>query len=363
MYAPSTSICARSCPAHSPLLSRRQRAPPSDAPPPYGLPARVTRSNLRPAVLCTTFFGTVWGIIAGASFIKNRRDDELPDKLNTVYLALGILYFVCAALEAFGFFAAWKSSIALIRSYFWASAGVAIIVIAAEVTRTTMHFVDKSDIKKACNDSYADDISKGILTAGTVSDYCDDRWRNATYVDIALLLLSLFVSFFFASLAASYLHQLQNPQLLRTHAATTHPTNGAGSSAYAYPLQAVDYSQQPPYPHVSPYGAAPPPPPQYGYGQPAPGYDNPHGYAQGVSDQKSPVSSPFNPPVAAGNPFADSVEHGTKEEEEELVRRSGETAEEFERRQHERDLELERRRAGESTETVTLGGRGAEGRV
>jgi hypothetical protein len=126
----------------------------------------------------------------------------VPAKVDTVYLALAILYFFAASLEAFGFFAAWKSSIKFVRSYFWAAASVALIVVAAEMTRTVVrllsffpskedrindvdmqvHFVDKEKIKAACVASYADDVSSGILTAGTVTDYCADRWRSATYV-------------------------------------------------------------------------------------------------------------------------------------------------------------------------------------
>lgn len=126
----------------------------------------------------------------------------VPAKVDTVYLALAILYFVAAGLEAFGFYAAFKSSIRFVRAYFWCSATVALIVVAAEMTRTVVcslppffpterdadgrlsqiHFVDKDEIKMACADSYADDISSGLVTAGTVSDYCASNWTSGTYV-------------------------------------------------------------------------------------------------------------------------------------------------------------------------------------
>ncbi|GAA6014143.1 hypothetical protein JCM10207_006111 [Rhodosporidiobolus poonsookiae] len=315
-----------------------QRDPPNEQPPAYTLPTRlVQRTSLRP----------VWGIIYAAATLRRRNDYDLSGSIDTIYLVLAILYFICAGLEAFGFFAAWRGSIKLVKSYFWASASVALIVTGAELLRVVTHYTEKDAIQKGCRDSYADDISKGTYTSATIEEYCSDAWRNASYVDIALLIFSFFISFLFASLAASYLHQLKNPQLLRTHAA---PINGAASNAYAYPLA--------PYPQsAAPYGAPyamPPPPPGYAPGQPLPTYDNPYGVS--ASDDKAPVTpSALGGYPAAQNPFADQVEHST------LVRREGETAEEFEQRQHEADQAAERRRAAESTETVTLGGGG--GRV
>ncbi|GAA6027886.1 hypothetical protein JCM8097_001765 [Rhodosporidiobolus ruineniae] len=329
----------------------------------------VRRANLRPAVLIVAFFSCIWGIIAGAASLR-RRDDDLPSKVNLVYLVLGILYFICSALEAFGFFAAWKSSIGLVRSYFWASASIALIVTASELLRTIIHFTEKSGIQSGCIKSYATDVAAGTYTSSAVETFCKEQWRNATYVDIALLIFSFLVAGFFASLAASYLHQLQNPQLLRTHEAAV---GGAASSQYAYPLQPYQGGAAPPYPNVNPYGTAPPHyGPSGGAGSNLPGYDNPFGVE--ADDDKTPVgggyggSGPYapppGPPPAAQNPFADSVEHNQPAE---LVRREGETAEEFEQRQHDHDVEMERTRqrfvGSESTETVTLGGRGAEGRV
>ncbi|GAA5904401.1 hypothetical protein JCM6882_008901 [Rhodosporidiobolus microsporus] len=302
----------------------------------------------------------IWGIIAGAATLRRRNEYDYPSKVDTIFLVLSILYFACAALEAFGFFAAWRQSIQLARTYFWISASVAMIVTAAELMRTVIHFTEKTGIINACIASYKSDISSGRLTQSTVDDFCHDRWRSTSYFDIGLLIFSFFVAFFFASLAASWLHQLKNPQLLRTHATQLNPA--AASNQYAYPLEPYG-SNQPGYPHsASPYGFAPPP--SYGPGGPQlPDYDNTYGAS--VSDDKTPApgsgsyAPPPGPPPAASNPFADQVEHV------ELVRREGETGEEFEQRQHDHEQEMERTRqrfAG-SMENVALGGRGAEGRV
>lgn len=143
--------------------------------------------------------------ISGAAVLRRRNgyDGFLPASLSTVYLVLAILYFFCSAIELFGVVAAWKSSIKLVRSYFYGAASVAIIVTAAEVMRLVVHYTQKSAILKACQDSYVTEVSKGTATTAEVISYCQDSWRNATYLDIALLIFSLFISFFFASLAAS----------------------------------------------------------------------------------------------------------------------------------------------------------------
>ncbi|GAA5835867.1 hypothetical protein JCM11251_007447 [Rhodosporidiobolus azoricus] len=335
------------------------RPPPTnDAPPAYTLPQSITRrANLRPAVLCITFFGCIWGIVAGAATLRRRNDYDYPIKIDTVFLVLAIIYFVCAALEAFGFFSAWRQSIAMARTYFWISVAIAFLVTAGEVMRTATHFSEKSGIINACIASYKSDISSGRLTQNTVDDFCHDRWRSSSYFNIGLLIFSLLIAFFFASLAASWLHQTKNPQLLRTHATRLNPA--AASNQYAYPLQPYGTDGQPGYPQsANPYGSAPPP--SYGPGgMQLPSYDNPYGVD--VNDDKSPApgstgyAPPPGPPPAAQNPFADQVEHV------QLVRRDGETTEEFEQRQHE--MERTRQRFAGSMENVALGGRGAEGRV
>ncbi|GAA5949935.1 hypothetical protein JCM21900_005529 [Sporobolomyces salmonicolor] len=301
----------------------------------------------------------VYGIVAGATVLHRRSDDStsIPSKLSTVYLVLAILYFLCAAIELAGFAAVWRSSIRLVRSYFWGSATVAVVVTAAEIMRVVVHFTDKGDMLKACESSYSSDISNGTTTSTDVTSYCSDTWKNNSYVDIALLLFSFFLSFFFASLTASYLHQLQNPQLLRTHAPTL-----AGSSQYApalsgsYPLQPYPSSSSavPAYPGAGLYA-----PPSYAPGQ-LPTYDNAYGVALGAEKDGSGAGEGGAEGAKGNSPFSDQVGHmqeGVPEQAMLLVRRPGEGIEEFETRQAEHDAEQERRRMGaygESTETVTL---------
>lgn len=286
---------------------------------------------MRNVVLVIAFFSAIWSIIVGASYLRSRNRDSLPASLEMPYLVLAILYFVCTAIEIFGLAAAYRASVPLVRAYFWAAATSAVIVSACEVVRTVLHFTKKGEIVAACIDSYSTDVARGTYSSSDVSSFCNDSWRNSSYVDIAILVFTFFISFFFASVAASFLHQLQHPETLRTQVAQ------AASSQYAYPLRPFDSNLPPPmYPHG---------------GQPLPSYDNPYGVS--VSEEKfsssaqptaaaasyAPPHGPPPPSNASSNPFADQVEHqGQGQGGGELVRRPGETADEFEQRQHEHDL-------------------------
>lgn len=246
-----------------------QRQSPDAPPPPYALqrflPSTTRRTNLRNVVLVIAFFsasecpfGTkerqysprhqltlvspaVWALIVGASYIRSRNRDSLPATLQLPYLVLAILYFVCTAIEIFGVAAAYRASVPLVRAYFWAAATSAVIVSACEVVRTVLHFTKKGEIVAACIDSYSTDVARGTYSSSDVSSFCNDSWRNSSYVsfllppsrgarhsqqlthnsnpsrarahtqvDIALLVFTFFISFFFASVAASFLHQLQH---------------------------------------------------------------------------------------------------------------------------------------------------------
>ena len=116
---------------------------------------------------------------------------------------------------------------------------MALIVTAAELLRLVTHFTDKSEIIATCvTNTTADDSTD---SASDIESACKAAWNNSTYWDVGLLLVSTALSFFFASLAASYLHQLLNPQSMRTHQA-----NLAPSSQYAYPLPAYPPPPGPP---------------------------------------------------------------------------------------------------------------------
>lgn len=93
--------------------------------------------------------GTVYAIFAAAAVIRRRNETDTSAKLDTVYLVMAIMYFVVSAIEWFGFAAAYKQSIRLVRYYFWSTATAALIVTAAEILRIVVHFTDK--VGRSCS--------------------------------------------------------------------------------------------------------------------------------------------------------------------------------------------------------------------
>ncbi|KAK4705507.1 hypothetical protein P7C70_g698, partial [Phenoliferia sp. Uapishka_3] len=263
-----------------------------------------------------------------------------------MYLVMAILWLFAAAVEIYGIGAVWSQRITLVRSYFYATAVAALVVTTAELLRIIVHFADKSSIISTCvadelasNDGIDDITSESVVRPGhqalalernkltvfvlsQASSYCTSSWNNGTWWDIGLLIVTALVSFFFASLVASYLHQLVNPSTLRQQTAALAP-----SSAYSYPLAPYN---GPPGGFVPPPVYAPPPGGPPGY---VPQYEG-EGYAK---DEKDPFADATTPTSAAG-PYGVSPGVGSH----------------FERREHE----------SESTDTVTLEPRREnEGRV
>ena len=172
------------------------------------------------------------------------------------------------------------------------------------------------------------DFGARLLTfpdSSELRSYCSSIWRSASYWDVGMLVVSLLLSIFFASLVASYLQQLLNPALLRQRTAHIAP-----SSQYNYPLQPY-----PPNPYGQPQQQQP-----YDQGFVPPPY-NPAGGPPGYGGNELP----FDPPKEK-DPFADGA---------------GMTSEQREQQQHEEEM---RRRAMESSESVDLTPRREnEGRV
>lgn len=70
------------------------RAPPTEAPPAYAPTTRYYRGSLRPVMFLITFFGAVYAMAVGASFIKNRNDkDNLSSEIKLSVIRLSQLRF------------------------------------------------------------------------------------------------------------------------------------------------------------------------------------------------------------------------------------------------------------------------------
>lgn len=105
----------------------------------------------------------VWSLAVGVSFLRNKRDVLNSAKLNAIYLVLAsesreldcslegadtllppVLYFCVTAIEGYGLGAVITQRIKLVRTYYYASAIAALVVVSAELLRVIVHFVDKA---------------------------------------------------------------------------------------------------------------------------------------------------------------------------------------------------------------------------
>ncbi|KAL8276624.1 hypothetical protein RQP46_010973 [Phenoliferia psychrophenolica] len=254
------------------------REAPMETPPPYAAVRYVKlRSSLRPTVLLTCAFGTT------ASSVK------------TMDIVMAALWLFAGAVELYGFGACWTQRITLVRYYFYAAGCAAIAVTVAALMRLIVHFTSKSDIIASCaTEQFASNDGFNDITMAQAQSVCSSAWNNGTWWDIALLIISGLVAFFFASLAASYLHQLLNPSTLRQQTA-----NLAPSSQYAYPLAPY---QGPPGGFVPPYSGpqfAPPPGAPPGYGGPPPQWEGEDGYGK-EKEEHNPFADATTPTTAGG---------------------------------------------------------------
>ncbi|KAG9019360.1 hypothetical protein FRB90_003464 [Tulasnella sp. 427] len=195
--------------------------PPSGAPPPYAFVARVYRRSLRPIVmgcaLIAIFWSWIWGISALLG-IKNAED------LKPINIALGVLYLTVGFIELFGFLAAMKSNIRLVRIYTYLSILAAVIVLAAESVRFSVYFTHKKSLIDNCTTDatgatvevysgfWSGRHSVDTLSAADAAEYCNDSWQRSVWSSIAWLVISTLLGWFFVSIAFSYYYQLLMPQ-------------------------------------------------------------------------------------------------------------------------------------------------------
>jgi len=249
-------------------------------------------------MLIITVFSSIWGLAIGAQFVKQHNDNNNPTKLKIIYIILAIMYFVCAAFEIFGFVAVYLQRLRLVMLYFLLSVGAAIIVTASEILRLVVHFADKSEIIAACTQDQLDQNTVGdTIDSVQANSICSSSWSRSTLWDIVFLIASACLAFLFASIAASFVHQLKNPATMRTQTAHLAP-----SAQYAYPLAPYPGGLgAQPYPGGSqPYPApayAPPPGPP-----PPPTYDNfgddgytPYGGDKKEREEEGPFADPWTP--------------------------------------------------------------------
>ncbi|KAG9047146.1 hypothetical protein FS837_002929 [Tulasnella sp. UAMH 9824] len=176
--------------------------PPTGAPPPYAFVARVYKRSLRPIVMACALIAVFWSWIWGISALVNINN---AGDLKPINIALGTLYLVVGFIEVFGFLAAMKSNIKLVRIYTFLSVLAALIVVAAESVRFSVYFTHKQKLIDNCTND---------ATGATVEIY-SGFWGGRHSIDtLSPAEASQFLGWFFVSIAFSYYHQLLSPQPL-----------------------------------------------------------------------------------------------------------------------------------------------------
>jgi len=284
------------------------------------------RTNLRPVVIVSTICAIVWSLVWAAGAFEDINGDKQNDELKKLVnfdIALGALYVGVAVIEFFGLLGAITRRTPMVRIYVGLSLLVVLIVAAAELLRTVVHFTFKSAIIDECTtESTGDRVrtsfgfwgsSSHTLNADDARDYCNDAYPRTSVSTIIWLLLALVLSLFFASTAYAFYRQLLDPTFNRAQRA---PSNQVRLDAMNHQPYGGGYS---PYPGFNPAQSyAPPagPPPGLG-GYSAPPYEA--GKLPGYGAEFAPRDVGDEKEKNA-DPFVDSQHFGAGPSETELAR-------------------------------------------
>jgi len=196
-----------------------RRPPPSGAPPSYAMISRFYRHSLRPVVLTTTAIGGLYAALwGGSAFHDIHGDRQIVSSLGTFDIIIGAFYLGVLVVEAFGFFSAMVQRASLVRIYTLLSVIVALLVMAAEMIRTVLHFKNKSKILSTC---LANVTTEGAscdgffcrsqpLSQSKGQQWCKDWFNRRSVGDILWFLIAGTLSILFSSIAFGYLHQLRS---------------------------------------------------------------------------------------------------------------------------------------------------------
>jgi len=192
--------------------------PPSGPPPPsYAVISRFYRHSLRPVVLGITAVGALYAALwGGSAFHDISGDRRISHTLGTYDILIGAFYVGVLAVEAIGFFGAAVERAPLVRMYTILSVVASLLVMAAELMRTVLHFKYKSTILSTC---LTDVTTTGVTCYGffcrskplSQSDgqqWCKDWFNRRSVSDIIWFIASAILSVIFSSIAFGYCHQL-----------------------------------------------------------------------------------------------------------------------------------------------------------
>jgi len=285
------------------------------------------RANLRPVVIASAISAIIWSLVwAGGAFEDISGDKQNDDSkvLVNFDIVLGALYSGVAAMELFGIFAAISRRASLARLYVGMSMLVVLLVAAAELLRTVVHFAFKNAIVGECTtlSTNGDNRSGFAFWGGSTrafsqqdaQDYCNSAYNRSSFSTIAWLILAVLLTLFFASTAYAFYRQLLDPMSFRAPSDQVRLESMRGQPYGGGYVPYPGFNAGPAPGYAPPPGA--PPPGFAGYAAPAyepgklPGYGSEGGHgAKGMdSDEKDPDA------------FADAQRFGAGPSEVELGR-------------------------------------------
>ncbi|KAG7096015.1 hypothetical protein E1B28_006698 [Marasmius oreades] len=271
------------------------RQPPPQGPPPsYAFVTRVYRKSLRPVVIFTSSIAALYALFACIGNFRNGTSNhgQTTAKLATFSTVLGVLYIVICAIEVLGLASAATRRLQLIRIYALLSGVVILLVLASGLLRTVIHFTMKDDIISECTNLTKDDTfvsypfgffgpaRHSVVDEADANRWCQNAWDHDSWAEIVSLLILLFLSGLWTSIAFSYYRQVLDPTSPANVSRVPAPQDWAShyNPPYSGPYGGRPYYGQQPY--GPPQYVPPPGPPQQQYGPP-PGPPPPPGYAGG----------------------------------------------------------------------------------
>lgn len=247
---------------------------------------RMGSRNLRPVVIVVASISALWSLVAAVGNLKAiGGDDHL---LTTFSIALGAVYLAVALMELFGVFAAATQRLPFIRIYSLLTVLIGLLVVAAGLTSTIVHFLFKSRLISGCTESldgatvrwrygWFGPTTHETLDADDAADWCNNAWSRGSYSEIFSLLFYILASIFFSTIAFAYYRQALDP---------LNPAN-----TWRAPLNQARGEQYPA--HYSPYNPGMP-----GYSVPNLGYNGASQYAPPPGAPPSQYAPPPGAPPA-----------------------------------------------------------------
>jgi len=190
-------------------------------------------------------------LLSAISNFRNEAFDRSKhaSKLALISLILGALYSAVTVMEVFGIVAAVTQRIVLVRLYAFMSVLGSLIVVGAALFRTVIHFVLKHDIINECTDESTGETviftfglwgptTHETLNAQQASEWCNNAWSQDSSSEIVSVIILIFLSALFTSVAFAYYRQVLDPSnpsnLSRTPARNTNAYPSHYAPAYNY---------------------------------------------------------------------------------------------------------------------------------